>query len=172
MVDMPKLAQSASIAGLLAIGVIVGPTSSPAQQTIAPASTTPMPGPVPDLLVNYTAVTAERLRKPEDRNWLLFRRTYDGWGYSPLAQITPANVGRMQLVWSFATVQVEGENAYGMLAGESGVHRLVRISPFDQAARRHTSFASVFAIPEIDEARAQDQGSTLDSRTLFDPGDS
>jgi peptide chain release factor 2 len=50
-----------------------------------------------------------------------------------------------------ATVQVEGENAYGMLAGEIGVHRLVRISPFDQAARRHTSFASVFAIPEIDD---------------------
>ena len=50
-----------------------------------------------------------------------------------------------------ATVQIEGENAFGMLSGESGVHRLVRISPFDQAARRHTSFASVFAIPEIDD---------------------
>ncbi|MGA8365733.1 MAG: peptide chain release factor 2 [Candidatus Acidiferrales bacterium] len=50
-----------------------------------------------------------------------------------------------------ATVQIEGENAYGLLAGESGVHRLVRISPFDQAARRHTSFASVFVIPEIDD---------------------
>src|SRR5579863_6627698 len=50
-----------------------------------------------------------------------------------------------------ATVRVEGENAYGMLAGESGVHRLVRISPFDQAARRHTSFASVFVIPESDD---------------------
>jgi peptide chain release factor 2 len=50
-----------------------------------------------------------------------------------------------------ATVLVEGENAYGLLAGESGVHRLVRISPFDQAARRHTSFASVFVIPEIDD---------------------
>ena len=50
-----------------------------------------------------------------------------------------------------ATVQMEGENAYGMLAGESGVHRLVRISPFDQQARRHTSFASVFVIPEIDD---------------------
>jgi peptide chain release factor 2 len=50
-----------------------------------------------------------------------------------------------------ATVQIEGENAYGMLAGESGVHRLVRISPFDQAARRHTSFASAFVIPEIDD---------------------
>jgi peptide chain release factor 2 len=50
-----------------------------------------------------------------------------------------------------ATVQIEGENAYGMLSGESGVHRLVRISPFDQQARRHTSFASVFVIPEIDD---------------------
>jgi peptide chain release factor 2 len=50
-----------------------------------------------------------------------------------------------------ATLQVQGENAYGMLVGESGVHRLVRISPFDQQARRHTSFASVFVIPEIDD---------------------
>jgi peptide chain release factor 2 len=49
------------------------------------------------------------------------------------------------------TVRIEGENAYGLLSGESGVHRLVRISPFDQAARRHTSFASVFVIPEIDD---------------------
>jgi len=50
-----------------------------------------------------------------------------------------------------ATVLVEGENAYGLLSTESGVHRLVRISPFDQAARRHTSFASVFVIPEVDD---------------------
>ena len=50
-----------------------------------------------------------------------------------------------------ATVQFAGENAYGLLTGETGVHRLVRISPFDQAARRHTSFASVFVIPEIDD---------------------
>jgi peptide chain release factor 2 len=50
-----------------------------------------------------------------------------------------------------ATVRVEGENACGLLSTESGVHRLIRISPFDQAARRHTSFASVFVIPEIDD---------------------
>jgi peptide chain release factor 2 len=50
-----------------------------------------------------------------------------------------------------ATVRVEGENAFGFLSTESGVHRLIRISPFDQAARRHTSFASVFVIPEIDD---------------------
>src|SRR5438270_3524130 len=49
------------------------------------------------------------------------------------------------------TLRVEGENAYGLLSTESGVHRLIRISPFDQAARRHTSFASVFVIPEVDD---------------------
>ncbi len=50
-----------------------------------------------------------------------------------------------------ATFTIIGENAFGQLAGESGVHRLVRISPFDSAKRRHTSFASVYVSPEIDE---------------------
>ena len=50
-----------------------------------------------------------------------------------------------------ATVEVEGEYAYGYLKAENGVHRLVRISPFDANKRRHTSFASVFVIPEIDD---------------------
>ncbi|HZS47808.1 MAG TPA: peptide chain release factor 2 [Blastocatellia bacterium] len=50
-----------------------------------------------------------------------------------------------------ATFRVEGEYAYGLLSAESGVHRLVRISPFNSGASRETSFASVFVIPEIDE---------------------
>jgi peptide chain release factor 2 len=50
-----------------------------------------------------------------------------------------------------ATVLVSGEYAYGLLSAEAGVHRLVRISPFDQAARRHTSFASVYVWPELPE---------------------
>jgi peptide chain release factor 2 len=50
-----------------------------------------------------------------------------------------------------ATVLVNGEYAFGLLSAEAGVHRLVRISPFDQAARRHTSFASVFVWPELPE---------------------
>ncbi len=50
-----------------------------------------------------------------------------------------------------ATFTITGEYAYGLIAGETGVHRLVRISPFDQAKRRHTSFASVYVSPEIDE---------------------
>jgi peptide chain release factor 2 len=51
-----------------------------------------------------------------------------------------------------ATVMVQGEYAFGYLSAEVGVHRLVRISPYDSAARRHTSFASVFAWPEIEDA--------------------
>ncbi|MFH0779169.1 MAG: peptide chain release factor 2 [Candidatus Eisenbacteria bacterium] len=51
-----------------------------------------------------------------------------------------------------STLEVDGEYSYGYMKGESGVHRLVRISPFDAAQRRHTSFASVFVFPQIDEA--------------------
>ncbi len=51
-----------------------------------------------------------------------------------------------------ATFTITGEFAFGLIAGETGVHRLVRISPFDQAKRRHTSFASVFVSPEIDDS--------------------
>ncbi len=50
-----------------------------------------------------------------------------------------------------ATVTIDGDYAFGLLSAEAGVHRLVRISPFDQAARRHTSFASVFVWPELPE---------------------
>ncbi len=51
-----------------------------------------------------------------------------------------------------ATIHIEGEYAYGYLKGENGVHRLVRISPFDANAKRHTSFASVYAYPLIDDS--------------------
>ena len=51
-----------------------------------------------------------------------------------------------------ATVAVRGDYAFGRLRGENGVHRLVRISPFDAAKRRHTSFASVYAYPEVDDS--------------------
>jgi len=50
------------------------------------------------------------------------------------------------------TASIEGDHAYGRLKGERGVHRLVRISPFDAASRRHTSFASVDVMPEVEEA--------------------
>jgi peptide chain release factor 2 len=65
-----------------------------------------------------------------------------------------------------ATLQVKGENAYGWLKTESGVHRLVRISPFDSNARRHTSFASVWIYPVIDdkiEVDIQDKDLRIDT---------
>jgi alcohol dehydrogenase (cytochrome c) len=59
--------------------------------------------PMPLVLQKYQMVTAARLKQPEDGNWLMIRRTYDGWGYSPLDQITPANVARLKAVWGFST---------------------------------------------------------------------
>jgi peptide chain release factor 2 len=61
---------------------------------------------------------------------------------------TPGEVAGMKS----ATIKVSGDYAYGTLRTESGVHRLVRKSPFDANARRHTSFASVFVYPEVDES--------------------
>ena len=59
------------------------------------------PSPPPSsALLNYRAVTAERLKQPADGEWLMVRRTYDGWGYSPLDQINTKNVSRLQPVWT------------------------------------------------------------------------
>jgi alcohol dehydrogenase (cytochrome c) len=69
------------------------------QRQAAPAPDIPMPA----VLQKYQAVTAERLKHPEDGNWLMLRRTYDGWGYSPLDQLTPASVARLKPVWGFST---------------------------------------------------------------------
>jgi alcohol dehydrogenase (cytochrome c) len=55
------------------------------------------------ILRSYQPVTETRLLNPEDANWLMVRRTYDGWGYSPLDQITTANVARLTQVWTLPT---------------------------------------------------------------------
>ncbi len=66
------------------------------------------------------------------------------------SEITEVSAGEVAGIKS-ATIQVTGEYAYGWLRTETGVHRLVRKSPFDSGNRRHTSFASVFVSPEVDE---------------------
>ena len=66
------------------------------------------------------------------------------------AELIEASAGEVAGIKS-ATLHVKGENAYGWLRTETGVHRLVRKSPFDSGNRRHTSFASVFVAPEIDD---------------------
>ncbi|HWD38233.1 MAG TPA: peptide chain release factor 2 [Fimbriimonas sp.] len=71
-------------------------------------------------------------------------------------------------VTGYRSVQflISGENAYGYLKGENGVHRLVRISPFDAAARRHTSFAKVEVLPEIEESEVSINPDDLKVETL------
>src|SRR5579864_5013947 len=73
------------------------------------------PAPIPPVLRDYQSVTAERLRNPEAANWLMIRRTYNGWGYSPLEQITPANVARLRPVWVFATGETRVHEAAALV---------------------------------------------------------
>jgi len=81
------------------------------QQPLPPLPTPEAPPPVPPILQNYKPVTAERLKQPEDGDWLMYRRTYDGWGYDPLSQISTENVARLKPVWSLQTGQIEGHQA-------------------------------------------------------------
>ena len=89
----------------------------------------------------------------ESQDWAsILMRMYIMWAESQNYSVKKVNVqpGDTAGIKS-AIISVEGDFAYGNLKSEIGVHRLVRISPFDSGARRHTSFASVFAYPEVDE---------------------
>lgn len=89
----------------------------------------------------------------EAQDWAeMLLRLYMRWAErhnfkTDLADLQPGEGGGIKS----ATFTVEGDYAYGYLKAEAGIHRLVRISPFDAAARRHTSFASVFVFPAIDD---------------------
>jgi len=89
----------------------------------------------------------------ESQDWAeMLMRMYTRWGERngykvTLLEYQPGDVAGIKS----ATLRFEGNMAYGYLKSESGVHRLVRISPFDSSGRRHTSFASVFVYPEIDD---------------------
>ena len=89
----------------------------------------------------------------EAQDWAnMLLRMYLRWaeshGFS--AEVIEASAGEVAGIKS-ATVKIDGEYAYGWLRTETGVHRLVRKSPFDSGNRRHTSFASVFVSPEVDD---------------------
>jgi alcohol dehydrogenase (cytochrome c) len=79
--------------------------------SLGPALPTPPPAPMPQSLRSYTPVTAERLRNPDAGDWLMVRRTWDGWGYSPLDQISAANVARLQPAWVVSTGVTNGHEA-------------------------------------------------------------
>lgn len=89
----------------------------------------------------------------ESQDWAnMLLRMYTRWAEDQgfKAEVVEFNNGEEAGIKS-ATVHIKGDYAYGLAKTEIGVHRLVRISPFDSNARRHTSFASVFAYPEVDE---------------------
>src|SRR5215218_2078327 len=89
----------------------------------------------------------------ESQDWAgMLQRMYTRWAerHGMKVELIDHHSGEQAGIKS-ATLLVKGENAYGNLKTESGVHRLVRISPYDSSARRHTSFASVWVYPEVDE---------------------
>ena len=89
----------------------------------------------------------------EAQDWAnILLRMYLRWGedHEYKVELMEVSAGEVAGIKS-ATVRFEGEYAFGMLRTETGVHRLVRKSPFDSGARRHTSFASVFVYPEVDD---------------------
>src|ERR1044072_1954406 len=90
----------------------------------------------------------------EAQDWAqMLLRMYLKWAVTRgfAAEVIDSNPGEVAGIKS-ATIQFTGEYPYGWLRTETGVHRLVRKSPFDSGNRRHTSFASVFVSPEIDES--------------------
>ena len=90
----------------------------------------------------------------EAQDWVeMLLRMYSRWAESKnfKLQIIDQNVGDEAGLKS-VTLKIDGEKAYGWLKLENGIHRLVRISPFDSQSRRHTSFASVFCYPEVDNS--------------------
>ncbi|HEY1300913.1 MAG TPA: PQQ-dependent dehydrogenase, methanol/ethanol family [Stellaceae bacterium] len=109
MLRKPRISVIAAAAGGLAL--LLSAATGSAQKALPPAPRPETPAPVPPILQNYKPVTAQELKQPADGEWPMYRRTYNGWGYSPLAEITAANVGQLKMVWTLETGQVEGHQA-------------------------------------------------------------
>jgi peptide chain release factor 2 len=89
----------------------------------------------------------------ESQDWAqMLMRMYVRWGERKGFEVTILDMVEAEEAGiKSATIEIKGQYAYGFLKAEKGVHRLVRISPFDAQSRRHTSFASVFVYPDIDD---------------------
>jgi alcohol dehydrogenase (cytochrome c) len=114
-----------AITALVAIAYAQQPAPQPQPQP-------PVIVPMPQILKTYSAVTDDRLLKPTDADWLMIRRSYDGWGYSPLDQITTANVSRLEPAWVFSTGVSSGHEAAplvnnGVMFFSTPSHRVVAI---------------------------------------------
>jgi len=103
-----RIIGAAALASALAATLTAG---LGAQQSFVLPTDPPPKIPMPAILKQYAAVTTERLKQPDPGDWLMLRGTYNGWGYSPLDQITPQNAGRLQPVWVFATGATNGHEA-------------------------------------------------------------
>tara|TARA_B100001540_G_scaffold316035_1_gene344833 strand:+ start:553 stop:1401 length:849 start_codon:yes stop_codon:yes gene_type:complete len=90
----------------------------------------------------------------ESQDWAgMLMRMYTMWGQKNNIKVSVLNIQEADISGiKTVTLQLEGDNVFGLMKGENGVHRLVRISPFDSNAKRHTSFASVFVYPLADES--------------------
>ena len=108
---MPRKYRSPTTLAASVLMLALSAATASAQRGLLPAPVPDTPPPVPSILQNYKPVTPDRLKQPEDGDWLMYRCTYDGWGYSPLSQITAENVGKLKPVWTLATGQIEGHQA-------------------------------------------------------------
>lgn len=101
---MKRIGRMTLLAGV-GVSALMLATAAQAQAPAAP------PAPPPITVPNYTPVTADDLLNPPDSDWLMYRRTYNGWGYSPLNGITADNVANLEPVWSLSTGQTTGHEA-------------------------------------------------------------
>jgi alcohol dehydrogenase (cytochrome c) len=105
---MSRKAVFTAAVGLAAVVALSAQAPAPAP---APAVPVVEPLPMPEILKRYTPIPAARLLNPPDGDWPMIRRTYDGWGYSPLTEITPDNVKHLRPAWVFSTSMENGHEA-------------------------------------------------------------
>ena len=110
-VRCPSRVVASSAIALSATMVLLAQAPPRPPAAAAPPAPVQEPLPMPDILKQYQPIGAERLKNPADGDWPMIRRTYDGWGYSPLTQITSDNVKRLAPAWVFSTGVNNGHEA-------------------------------------------------------------